>query len=34
MNGKKDEAIRQIQRCIELEPDNQKWKDRLAELQG
>lgn len=34
MNGKKEEAIRQIQRCIELQPDNPKWKDRLAELQG
>jgi thiol-disulfide isomerase/thioredoxin len=34
MNGKKDEAIQQVQRCIELEPDNPKWKDRLAELKA
>ena len=34
MNGKKDEAIRQVRRCIELEPDKQQWKDRLAELEG
>jgi len=34
MNGKQEEAIRQIQRCIELQPDNQQWKERLAELQG
>jgi hypothetical protein len=33
MNGKKDEAIRQVQRCIELDPENQQWKDRLVELQ-
>ena len=34
MNGKKEEAVKQIQHCIELEPDNQQWKDRLAELQS
>lgn len=34
MNGKKDDAIRQVQRCIELQPENPKWKDRLAELQS
>lgn len=34
MNGKKEEAILQIQRCIELQPDNPQWKDRLAEIQG
>ncbi|MFN0009998.1 MAG: thioredoxin family protein [Planctomycetota bacterium] len=34
MNGKKEEAIRQIQRCIELQPDNQQWKERLAQLQS
>jgi len=34
MNGKKEEAVAQIRRCIELQPDNPQWKDRLAELEG
>ena len=34
MNGKKDEALAQIRRCIELEPDKAQWKERLKELGG
>jgi tetratricopeptide (TPR) repeat protein len=33
MNGKKDEALKQIARCIELEPEKPDWKNRLAEFQ-
>jgi tetratricopeptide (TPR) repeat protein len=33
MNGRKDEALKQVARCIELEPEKSTWKDRLAEFQ-
>ncbi len=33
MNDKKDQALLQIARCIELEPKKQAWKDRLSEFQ-
>ncbi len=33
MNGKKEEALKQIARCIELDPKNDDFKDRLAEFQ-
>jgi thioredoxin-like negative regulator of GroEL len=33
INGRKDEAQKQIARCIELDPKNGDWKDRLAEFQ-
>lgn len=33
MNGRKDEALKQVARCIELEPKKNDWKDRLAEFQ-
>jgi thiol-disulfide isomerase/thioredoxin len=33
MNGKKDEALKQLARCIELDPKNDDYKDRLAEFQ-
>ena len=32
--GLKDEAIEALRRCIELEPANLKWKDRLREFGG
>ena len=32
--GRKDEAIAAVKRCIELEPLNGMWKQRLAELTG
>ncbi len=32
--GRKDEAIAAVRRCIELEPLNGMWKQRLAELTG
>jgi thioredoxin-related protein len=33
MNGRRDEALKQVERCIELEPKKHDWKDRLAEFQ-
>jgi thiol-disulfide isomerase/thioredoxin len=33
MNGKKDEARKAIARCIEIEPNNENWKERLDEFQ-
>ena len=33
MNGKKDEALKQLERCKELDPNAEVWKDRLAEFQ-
>lgn len=33
MNGKKDEALKQLDRCRELDPKADAWKDRLAEFQ-
>lgn len=33
MNGRKDEALKQVARCIEREPKKNDWKDRLAEFQ-
>jgi thiol-disulfide isomerase/thioredoxin len=33
MNGKKDEALKQLDRCRELDPKADFWKDRLAEFQ-
>ncbi len=30
--GKQNEAIDAVKRCIELEPSNPKWRDRLIEL--
>jgi len=33
MNGKKDEALQQVLRCMELEPGNKKWKARLEQFQ-
>ncbi len=33
MNGKKDEALKQLDRCRELDPKNDSWKSRLAEFQ-
>jgi thiol-disulfide isomerase/thioredoxin len=32
--GLKDEAIEKLRRCIELEPGNVKWKERLREFGG
>jgi protein involved in temperature-dependent protein secretion len=34
INGRTEEALAQLKRCIELEPDNPQWKARLAELGG
>jgi thiol-disulfide isomerase/thioredoxin len=34
MNGKTEEAMREIQRCIDLEPGNSQWRRRLAEFQA
>jgi thiol-disulfide isomerase/thioredoxin len=33
MNGKKEEALKQLARCAELDPKNDEWKDRIAEFQ-
>jgi len=33
MNGRKDEAQKQIERCIELDAKNSAWRERLAEFQ-
>lgn len=33
MNGRKEDALKQIARCIELDPTNETWKERLAEFQ-
>lgn len=33
MNGKKDEALKLLDRCKELDPTAEVWKDRLAEFQ-
>jgi thiol-disulfide isomerase/thioredoxin len=33
MNGKKDEALKQLDRCRELDPKAAFWRDRLAEFQ-
>ena len=30
--GEREEALTLVRRCIELEPENGIWKDRLAEL--
>jgi thiol-disulfide isomerase/thioredoxin len=32
MNGRKDEAQRQVKRCIELDPENKEWRKRLTQL--
>ena len=32
MNGKKDEALKQLERCKEIDPNADVWKDRLAEF--
>lgn len=34
MNGRADEALALVERCIQLEPENAAWKDRLAELRA
>lgn len=31
--GKKDEALAQVRRCIELDPENPIWRERLAEFE-
>jgi thiol-disulfide isomerase/thioredoxin len=33
MNGRKDEALKQLARCVELDPKNDDFKDRIAEFQ-
>ena len=30
INGKVDEALKQVERCIELAPDNEEWLKRRA----
>lgn len=32
--GKKDEALAQVRRCVELDPENPTWRERLAEFDG
>lgn len=32
MNGDKDEALRLVRRCLELDPTNEQWKVRLEEF--
>jgi hypothetical protein len=32
MNGDKDEALRLVRRCLELDPTNEQWKLRLEEF--
>jgi thiol-disulfide isomerase/thioredoxin len=32
--GKRDEALVQVKRCIELDEQNPEWRERLAEFQG
>lgn len=34
MNGKKDDAQKTVRRCIELDPKNDQYKDRLKEFGG
>jgi predicted Zn-dependent protease len=34
LNGRKDEALAQVQRCIELQPDSAEWKKRLEQFTG
>src|SRR5262249_50292821 len=32
LNGKREEALKQVARCIELEPGKGDWKDRRAQF--
>ncbi|MEQ1891080.1 MAG: thioredoxin family protein [Planctomycetota bacterium] len=32
--GKKEEALAQVRRCIELDPENPTWRERLAEFES
>lgn len=32
LNGRKDDAKTQIERCIELDPENKEWRKRLTQL--
>ena len=31
--GRRDEAVEQVKRCIDLDPENPEWRERLAEFQ-